>query len=319
MSLFTRKTVLLAKIEATKGTDSAPGVSTDAMLIRNATLTPLEIDEVDRALMRNYLGASPQVVVGQHVGLDFEIEIAGAGTSAVTAPAFAPLLASCGFTSAINGATSWRFTPSSTFDNSNESCTMWVYIDSVLHKIKGAMGSVSFDFTVKQIPVMKFKFLGLYAAASISDASPSALTLTSWQTPLGVNNINTSGFTLHGISAVLQSLTIDMGNQLTYESLVGTGGEFVQQTDRKMVGSVTILANTFATKDWWSAALAATLGSLGLLHGTVGFNKFQITSTSTVQLMKPTYGDLNGMRTVQMGLQFVPTSAGNDEILIDTL
>lgn len=320
MALFTRKTVLLAKIEATKGTDSVPVVGSDAMLIRNATLTPIEIDAVDRSLMRNYLGASPQLTVGQKVMLDFEIEIAGAGTSNTTAPAFKPLLQACGFTAAANAAVSYRFTPTSTFSGANESCSMYTFIDGVRHVIKGAMGNVSFDFNVKQIPVMKFKFMGIYAAGSITDTAPTALTLTAWQTPLGVNTVNTPTFNVHGISAQMSALSIDMGNQLVYETLVGTGGEFVQITDRKVSGSVTILANTFATKDWWTTAVNATLSTLNLIHGTAANNKFAVVAAgNTVQVMKPTYGDLDGMRTLQMGLQFVPTSAGNDEVLFETL
>lgn len=312
MTLFTRKTSVLVKIEATPGVDAIPTGAANAMVIRNVTLAPLELDTVDRDLMRPYMGASPQLVVGAQVSLDFEIEIAGAGTSAITKAAYDPLLQACGFASTVNSTTSNDYTPVS---SGFKTVTIYTFIDGIRHSLLGAVGNVSFEFTAKSIPVMKFKFMGAYSTPTDS-ANPTLIT-TAWQTPLGVNNTNTSGFVLHGYAGILQSLSIDMGNQVAHRNMVGREDFLI--TNRKTTGSITIqMPATVATKDWFTTSLSMTLSNLQLTHGTVAFNKFRVDATQ-VQLLKPTYSDQDGIRMLQMGLQFVPTSAGNDEVKFSTL
>lgn len=312
MALFTRKTTVLAKVEATPGVDVIPTGAANAMVIRNATLTALDIESVDRNLMRPYMGASPQLVVGTKAMLDFEIEIAGAGTSAITKAAFDDLLVACGLSSTVNTTVSNDYAPVS---SGFKTVTLYTYIDGIKHAITGAMGTVDLDITAKQIPVMKFKFVGIYNAPI--DGSNPTVTTTNWQTPLGVNNTNTSGFALHGYSGILQSLQISLGNTVVHRVMVGA--DYMMITDRATTGSITIQQpDTIAAKNFFADALNMVLGPLTLTHGTVAFNKFQIAS-SNVQCLKPAYGDQDGIRMLQMGLQFVPSAAGNDEIKISTL
>jgi hypothetical protein len=312
MPLFTRKTTVVAKLETTNGVDATPTGAANAMVIRNVTLNPLDIESVDRALMRAYMGSSPQLVVGQQATLDFEIEIAGAGTSATTAPAYDCLLQACGLLGIANGTTSFDYSPVS---GGFKSVTLYTYIDGIKHAIVGAMGTVDFDMTAKAIPVMKFKFKGVYAAPI--DSGVGTVAYTGWQTPLGVNNVNTSGFALHGYPAILQSLQISMGNNVIHRNMVGA--DYFTITDRAVSGSVTIeMPTTVAAKDWFSIALAMTQAALTITHGTQAFNKFKV-SSSSCQLLKPTYGDQDGIRMLQMGLMFVPTGNGNNEITFSTL
>ena len=57
MPLLSRKRLILAKTESPYGTDSSPD-GTDAILVRELEITPLQSDTVDRELIRPYLGAS---------------------------------------------------------------------------------------------------------------------------------------------------------------------------------------------------------------------------------------------------------------------
>lgn len=311
--LFSRKTSVLAKLETTYGIDSVPTGSANAILVSNVSLSPQDVDSVDRNLYYPYLGASPQLVVGQKVMLDFDVEIAGAGTSAVTKAAFDPLLQACGFASTINTSISVDYTPVST---GFKSLSLYCFIDGIKHSMVGAMGTVSFELAEKKIPVMKFKFTGMYAAPT--DSSNPTAVFTQWQIPQGVNNTNTSAFTLHGYSGILQSLTIDMNNTITHHNWVGS--ENITITDRKPSGSITMqMPDTLAAKDWFAEALAMTLGTLTLTHGTAAFNTFKVDCPASVQLIKPTYGDADGVRTLQASLAFIPTSAGNDEVKFSTL
>lgn len=312
MALFTRKTTVLAKLETTNGQDAIPTGAANAMVIRNATLTPLDIEAVDRDLMRPYMGSSPQLVVGTKAMLDFEIEVAGAGSSATNKAAYDALFVACGMSSVTNSTISNDYAPVS---GGFKSVTLYTYIDGIRHAIVGAMGTVDLEITAKAIPVLKFKFVGLYVPPA-DDVNPT-VTTTTWQTPLGVNNTNTSGFLIHGFAGTMQSLSISLGNSVVHRVLVGQ--DYMMITDRKTTGSLTLQApDTVAAKNFFAAALAMTLGNLQLLHGTVAFNKFKV-DCSNVQILKPTYGDQDGIRMLQMGLGFVPSSAGNDEVKFSTL
>lgn len=307
MSLLTRKTALLAKVETTYGTDAVPTGAANAMLISNVTLTPLENDMAQRNFVRPYLGTNQELVAASRATLDFEVEIAGSG-AAGTAPAWGALLRACGFSETISAGISAVYAPvSATFD----SISMYTFVDGVKHALLGARGTVDFNFKDKAVPTLKFKMTGLYAVPA--DLANPALTLTSWQIPLAMNNANTSGFTLHGYAGVLSDLTLTMANNIVHRNLVGT--EEIQLTDRKPTGSITIEAVHMAQKDYFSLANTAALGALALTHGTTAGNKI-IFSVPNVQLTKPTYADLNGVRMLQMSLIPTPSSAGNDEISI---
>lgn len=94
MVLLTRKRLILAKTEATYGTDSSPD-GTDAILVKELEITPIEADVVSRDLIRPYLGNSDQLLANTRVSITFQVELAGSGTAA-TAPRFSSLLKACG-------------------------------------------------------------------------------------------------------------------------------------------------------------------------------------------------------------------------------
>ena len=103
MSLLTRKRTILAKIETVYGTDPTPTGAANAILVRNVNITPQETEIASRDLVRPFLGNSEQLPVAIHAAVDFEVEIAGAGTAGV-APAYGPLLRACGFAELILAA-----------------------------------------------------------------------------------------------------------------------------------------------------------------------------------------------------------------------
>ena len=307
MSLLTRKTVVLAKVETTYGTDAAPAGASNAMLVSNVTLTPLVNDMAQRNYVRPFLGTLQELVAASRATLDFEVEIAGSG-AAGTAPAWGAILRACGFSETLSAGVSAVYAPVS---DSFDSVTICTFIDGVKHALLGARGTVDFTFKDKTVPTLKIKMTGLYAQAA--DLANPAITLTSWQTPLAMNNANTSGFSLHGYAGVLSDLTVTMANNVQHLNLVGA--EEVRITDRKPTGTITIEAVHMAQMDYFTRANTAALGALTLAHGTVAGNKVLI-DLPNVQVTKPTYADLNGIRMLTMSLIPTPSSAGNDEISI---
>lgn len=382
MPLLQRKRILTAAIETTYGTDAVPNGS-NAILVRNLTVTPQESDLADRDLVRPYLGRSEQLPAAQRVRVECEVEIAGAGTAG-TAPGYGALLRACGLSqtllaaavtgtaqagaassitlaagaSAVDGfyvgmpialtggtgsgqlgvivgyvgstkvatvAMPWTVTPNATtaysisanaiyrpVSSAFESVSAYMNVDGVLHKLLGTRGSVSLSLRAKEIAVFKLAMLGLYSP--VTDAAAVTPVYTPFQQPQVVTNGNTTNFSLHGVAPVMSELSLDLSVATVHRSLVG-GAESVLITDRQPQGSVTIEAGLIATKDWFTAAKNATLDSMALVHGTAAGNRVAIASPR-VQLTTPNYQDLDGIAMLQMGANFVPTSAGNDELSI---
>jgi len=302
--LLTRKRVILAKIETTYGVDSTPTGATNAILIRNLNVQPQATQLVGREIIRPFLGNFEQLEASTHVELDFEVEAAGSG-AAGTAPGYGVLLRACGLSENITASTKVDYKPvSSAF----ESATIYFNVDGVLHKITGSRGNVELTINSAQIPVFKFKFVGIYNAPT--DTALPTVSYSSFQTPLVANSTNTPAFSFFGATPVLQDLSFQLGNQVDYRTLIGT--QYAQITDRKAAGQVTFEANTIATKDWFTTALANGLGALSITHGTTAGNKI-ILSSSTVDLLQPTYTDNNGVQMLQIGYVMTPSTAGNDE------
>jgi Phage tail tube protein len=308
MPLLTNRRLILAKTEVTYGTDPTPTGAANAILVSNLEITPQDADYVNRDLVRPFIGRSEQLPASIRARVSFEVEIAASGTAG-TAPAWGPLVKACAFSETTVASTSVTYNPvSSTFD----SVTIYFQVDGVQHKLTGARGSVSVSLKAKDRPTMKFEFLGIYNA--VADVALATPTFTAFKTPLAVNNTNTTGFTLHSLAGVLSELNIDMAVQTVHRDLVG-GAQAVLITDREPTGSVMIEAGTVASKDWWTLARNATLGALAITHGTVAGQKVAFNS-SNVQVTNPRYQDQDGVQMLQMDLQFIPSTAGNDEIAI---
>jgi hypothetical protein len=310
MPLIARKTVVLAKIETTYGTDPTPTGAANAIFVRNVNWTPLEQITAPREAVQPYLGNFKNLIAAGYCMLEMEVEMAGAGTSAATPPKYGPLLRGCGMGETIGATVVYK--PVST---GFESLTIYFYKDGILHKMTGARGTVSLKLSRLQIPVYSFKFTGLYVA--VSDAAVATPTFTGFQEPLPSNNTNVTGLTLHSFATgVLDNLSIDLNNQVVYRHMVGS--ESVIITDRAPSGSITLEAVLVAGKDWWANARTPTTGALGFVQGTVAFNKVQI-DAATTQILKPRYSQQDGIEMITMDLIFIPSSSGNDEFSITTL
>lgn len=103
MSKFTRKKLLLAKIEGTYGVDPTL-IGANAMLVSNLNVSPLTATLVSRNLIRPYYGNSQNLIAEKGVQIDFQIEMVGAG-SVGTPPAFDSLLRACGLAKSVTQVT----------------------------------------------------------------------------------------------------------------------------------------------------------------------------------------------------------------------
>jgi len=304
------KKFLTCKIETTYGTDIIPVVGTDDVLVSGFSVTPINIQYAERNIARPYFGAQGQINVGEHMQMEFDLEIAGSGAVA-TAPAYKAVLRACAMAETITPATGP--VTYSLISDAEESASVYFYWDGVRHKMLGARGSVEWRLNEGQIPVMHVTMTGLYGGYAVA-ALGGTPNLAAFQKPLGVNKTNTT-FSLHSYSAALSALSINQGAQMIYKNRPNS--EKVHYVDRKVTGQVTIECPTPDVKDFIAICRAGTTGALALTHGTTAGNK-GILAASTVQLTNPKTSEGDNMVMLAMDMIFLPSDSGNDELTYAT-
>lgn len=300
--LSARKKLLLLKTETTYGTDAAPG-ATNAMLASALTITPLEAETINRDLVKPHMGASQVLHAGEHISLSFAVENQSSGTAG-TAPAFGPALRAAGMLETVE-ADNVAYTPRS---DSFESCTVYFYMDSVLHKAVGVRGTFGFGYEPKGLSKLTFNMLGLYAGP-VTGAMPTP-DWAAWKNPLPVGPANTASFQLHGYSGIPHKMAVEAGFTAEYFQTLTT--EEIRMSDRSSSGSLTIDAPTLGAIDFIERVRTNQLGNLTLSHGKTAGSIVEFSAPS-VQLLTPKYGEASGGTTLEMGFNLVPTAAGNDE------
>jgi hypothetical protein len=314
MPLLTRNAVLLAKIETTKGTDSVPTPAANAIAIRSMTLTPINQETVDRALIRPWMGLSEQIPVGEFAQIEFEVEFAGAGTSAITAAKWSDLVRACGFSATVNGIIDHRHDPITT---AIPGLTLYAVVgNQVLHKITGAVGTWSLAMNAAGLATLSFRFIGAYVAPT--DAVQTGVVYTGWQTPLGLRNTNVPVLTLHGAlktATPIRSMSIDLNNELIFRNLIGSST--FEIVDRAPTGQIELSAEPIATQNWYTPITGVTLAAMTATIGSVAFNIAEVTAPR-VQLLNPRIGAVDSFDFITMDMRFVPGATGNDEIRLLT-
>jgi hypothetical protein len=306
MPLLTRKRLILAKTESVYGTDITPD-GTDAVLVRELEITPQASDTVERELVRPYMGAFQQLLANTRVEVTFQVELAGSGTAG-TAPRYGSILKACGFSETVVATTSVTYAPVS---SSFSSCTIYYNVDGTLHKLTGCRGTFTLNGEVGEIPYIEFEMTGIYNAPTAT-ALP-ATTYTNQATPLLFKNGNTTSFELLSYSGCLQSIELEMGNEIVYRELVGCTKE-VLITDRQVTGTAMIEAVALGTQDYFAAAITeGALGNLQFTHGTVAGNIVAVSSTA-IDIGDVSYEDSDGIQMLSIPVIAVPGSSGNDEI-----
>jgi hypothetical protein len=316
-----RNTAILLKSEVTYGLDPVPTGAANALLVSNVSVTPINANLVDRAIIRPFLGGSEQLVGTRYAEVSFDLELAGSGTVA-TSPAWSAALLACGMAETLVATFRADYTPVS---SSFPSVTIYHFDDGVRHTFTGARGECTIKLNQAEKPVLSFKFTGLYTTPT-AVALPS-VTLTAWKTPQVICDANTGdlmfgGTHTTGTAPVItggtpypsQGIEISLGNSVNFNPLLG--GEDVQISARNVTGKVTLDLTAAQEVIMMQNVESATLTSVGLSHGTVANQKVLLWLPS-VQLSNPAKAEVNGKRLVSFDLRVLPVS-GNDEIRLVT-
>ncbi|WP_337267059.1 phage tail tube protein [Oryzifoliimicrobium ureilyticus] len=300
---FVSNLAILAKIEATYGTDAVPTAALNAMQMVNATIEPLLGNDLSRDLVLPYMGNQGIILDGNYARISGEVELAGSG-AAGTAPAFGPLLRCCGMREVLTAGSMAEYSPIS---KAFESASMYFNDDGVNHILVGTRGTFTIDLTPGKIPRMAYTLTGLIG--TIADTpTPAGIDLTKFIAPVPVNKANTT-FSLFGYSGPTEGITLDVANQIEPRMLINN--ESIEQTGRKMTGSVIMEAGLLADKNWLQIARQTQKGAFAAQQGNVAGNIVKL-DIPNAQIGRPTQGASNGIRNYTLPIMATPL-AGNDE------
>lgn len=191
-----------------------------------------------------------------------------------------------------------------------ESATIYYNVDGVLHKLTGCFGTVELSLAVRQIPVFRFQFTGLYNDPT--DTAAPAVDFSAFMIPQIANTQNTPGFSLFGYSGAMESMSLNVSNTVEYITLIGR--ESVKILDRAPQGTLVFEATTMAEKDFFTSVKNSETGVMTIAHGSrngfkIGFN------APRILLGNPTYQDSNGVQMLSAPFTLNPIS-GNDEFTL---
>lgn len=297
-----KKLAALLKMETVYGTDSVPTGAANFIQLSDVTFTPMAGDEEQRNLLQPKLGHQGVYLTGNYIQAQFSVELAGSGELG-TPPAWGPLARSVGFAETITADTDVQY--DLVHDNFESSSLYWNE-DGVRHIGLGLRGTATFGFTPKRIPRMQFTMSAL--EGTVTDAAMPVVDQSKWIDAVPVSKANTT-MTLHGWSAIAESLNINLANQVVPRHLIGLEG--IEITDRQATGTSVVQAASLATIDWFAIAKAETKGALALTHGTVEGNRVAI-SADAVQLGRVASGQTDNIRNYSLPLMF--TSLGANEL-----
>lgn len=277
--------VLLWKMSsAGYGTDPVPTAAANVLLAQNVDINPLEMETDDYTPVSSKFGADQKIVGATWCSMTFDVLLGGGGTplgQVSSVPNHDPVLRSAGWARTLTAGVSTAY---SQIDTGEEDSAMYYYMDGVLQKMLGIRGSVSFEYTAKRAPRMRFRGMGLNVP--MVDATLPVETLPTIPRPMAVNKANTV-LTIGGYAARVSSLTIDQNNDVQYRNL--TGREDVVIVGRQMSGKCTLEMPLVAEKDFLGASglcTLATSAALSVVHGTVAGN-IVTSALPAVQLFNP--------------------------------
>lgn len=310
MAMFWNRKTLLAKIEATYGTDSAPVGTTDAVLATNVRLLPMEGEDVSRELDLPLLGGQATVPAGLHAKLSFEVELAPSGAVG-TVPAWGPLLRMCAVAQTVASGVSVTYNPIST---GHESGTIHFNVDGTRYALRGCRGNAKLIIGAQRIPRIQFEMTGLFLQPA-AFANP-AVTLAAWQRPQIAASSNTPTCTFNGVSMVLREFEMDLGNDVQGRFLIGSESILIPRRAERI--SATVQAVALATLNPYALAAAQTPAVLQLVHGT-GAGRITTLNVPNAQLQRPA-GLAEQQGIVEWPLNFLPLpgATGNDQWTIVT-
>lgn len=302
--LYWKSKILLAKIEATYGQDSAPTGALNAILATEVKLQPMEGSDISRDLELPYLGGQGTIPNELHMKLAFKVELAASGTAG-TAPAWGTLLRACGVAQVVNAGTSVVYNPIST---NHESATIHLWIGSTRYVMRGARGTAKIVVNAQGIPYVEFVLTGLFAAPA--ETARVVPTLSGFRDPQVGTTANTPVFTINAVAFVMRSFSLDLKNAVEPRFLIGSEQILITQREEEL--ATVVEAQPLTDFNPFALAQGQTRVPVVLTHG-VGAGRVSTLNIPSAQMQR-----LQGLESAQdikewpLRLAPLPVS-GNDQ------
>lgn len=287
--LHSRKSVLVAKIESTIGTDATPGASDGAFNVMNAVIAPtfqMEEREIQGS------GERQSAVASRKLGratFTTEVQWDGSATEPAWAETFFP---ACGWVKS-----GQVYYPKLEAPGANvKTLTIAQYVgntgsnQSACRKIVGASGTWSAVLIASQRLLINWDFLGVWAGDNdATQPGPTYPTSTVYQWRKGA-------CTWNSVAWIAQQATVNANNTLVpIESASGDEGfSHVVVSDRYSRITINPLKVLNATQDRHSAWEDGLEYPLALYAGGVGTSQFKIDAPKA-QVMNIGYADREGL------------------------
>lgn len=304
--MFTKKTVVFAKIEAISGTGETPTAAANAVMAIDVSIEP-KADMKDRGHGNSDRSMYPNIRGKTSVDIKFSVELKGSGTAG-TAPRWAPVLKACDRLETVNAGSNCVYTMALV----SQTVTLWVNIDGILHKMAGCAGDCEIDLVSGDVPLLKFSMSGVYALPTDSVIEAPTFDNTIAQIVKGTTT------TFGSYAAIIEKLNLKFGNSVVERTNINAAEGILafMVGNRNPTGIMTCEAVLRATTnaDFWSYFDAGATKALSLVLGATGGNIVTIAAPAC-KLSVPKYGDREGLRTFDIDFQMA-RSAGNDEMTL---
>lgn len=308
--MLTRKTVILAGLETTYGTDPALLSTANGILASDVNID-IKGEVLKREVVRDSLSQMSHVIGMKEVELTFKTEVKGNGSG--TNPEMDSLLQACGFNTAAHALTANIIYSLQSTEDNLKSISLYVYKDKNRHKVTGARGTVKFNLEAGKYGFAEWTINGIYnAVETLSTPDISGI---------GVNKppvIYGAGFQIGGFSPVCSKLEIDLGNKLArrddLNALSGVAGFIITSREPKMKFDADAVVE--ASNPFWGDWAGNVIDTYAVQAGTTAGNVVKFNGFFELESNK--YGDKDGITKYECEAALVSSTPDtqNDELTI---
>jgi len=280
MTFASRNVVVLAKVEPTPGTYTAPSAGSDAVMIGSNVTYKQNVARLERDRLREVMGGADSLSGFTFDEITFDTELASSGTPG-TAPAWGTLMRAAGFAQTVVSGVAVFYTPIS---ESMEALSMSYFFGGVRRNMRGArVRRLAIGLGVNGIPMCTWTIVGA-ARAGVDNAlvptSAPTPTLTQWKLPRAVlnefaaNNIVLGAALNMGTGAITggteqksKGMSITVENECNARPFLGWGGDNCPITDRDIKVNVSFDLDAATRASFYADLVANTYTSLSQMLG----------------------------------------------------
>ena len=311
MSIAAKSAMVFAKIQPT-GT-FVDAAATSWMEAIDPKIDVMEAETIALDLSGYNFGSGISYLKGKKSKLSFSVALQGSGTAG-TAPAWGVMERICGYAEIITAGTDVKYIPAS---GAFEKGSISVFIGDTLHRIKSARGNSKISLSTGGWLLRTYEIEGIYVEAITGTAAlltmRDSVKIKPRIDPLAATATNTVT-SFHGQAICLHQLNVDTGNAVKTVDFLGP--DDCRESliiDRKSSGDIEFVAPELSVHNWFEKVDNATIGSLSTTLGGVAGKRVNLYAPK-VQLLKHSYGDVDGILTHKFNLNLMSDLNQNDTI-----